>query len=438
MTTPDTHSAASGFSWFLSADWAVLATELAGLFLLFALVVGILAWRGRKRRIKAARALIDERDNLAESATDTFSQHMAALLPEASIGDELLDDYQMRSEELINELVEPWLVPSPKGLQSAVRAVMGIRHTDLHQIAAIFRANQPEPVVSVSNEQAEEKLAQLKTDFVALQKAEAERSAQLAEALKSVSIIVSEYGRKFGVEADYRVPQILRTLIYLQAIDNGMDPDTAMEQADAALVDGITLGEEDIAQAEPAPTPQSPGQPENPISEKTQPQPDNQQPAQIADVDDIDALIAAANVPAPAEPKAEMEPTKGDVVSDESIAASESSPAPEFSADEAVLFSDDLGEVIADEQETEPLLAEDETAEADTLAKTVAQIDLDEIELPEPPASADGELPFELNLDDIDALLDAEIAKQQSSIEAPDEAAPLSDDDLDLSKKPPV
>lgn len=437
MTTPDTHSAASGFSWFLSADWAVLATELAGLFLLFALVVGILAWRGRRRRIKAARALIDERDNLAESATDTFSQHMAALLPEASIGDELLDDYQMRSEELINELVAPWLEPSPKGLQSAVRAVMGIRHTDLHQIAAIFRANQPEPVVAASNEQAEEKLAQLKTDFVALQKAEAERSAQLAEALKSVSIIVSEYGRKFGVEADYRVPQILRTLIYLQAIDNGMDHDAAMEQADAALVDGITLGE-DNAQDAPVPTAPPPSQPANPISEQAQRQTDNPQPAQDADVDDIDALIAAANVPKPVEPKAEMEPTNGDVVTDESIAPLKSSSVPEFPANEDVLFSDDPGEVIADEQESETLLAEAETAEADTPAKPVAQIDLDEIELPEPPASADGELPFELNLDDIDALLDAEIAKQQSSIEAPNDAAPLSDDDLDLSKKPPV
>jgi hypothetical protein len=404
MNTPDTHPAATSLSWFLSADWALLSSELAAIFLVLASIVGVLAWLGRRRRLTAARALIDEREAIAETATETFNQHLSALLPEASVTSEALDDYLQRSQELISALVEPWLEPSPRGLQNAVREVMGIRHTDLHQVAAFFRA-QPAPA---ADEKTKETLEQLKTDLISLQKAEAERSAQLAEALKSVSIIVSEYGRKFGIEADFRVPQILRTMIYLQGIEQGLDHDAAMNQADSALESGVNLtGDEDEPKSETQAV-QTPAQAATEVA-AVEPTPPEVEPTELM----------------PAEPVALEEATVEDVAT--------SAPDEIFQ---------DVGEVVSDTDEIMDEVAFDGDEvknEAAPEAEAMSQIDLDDIELPEVAKELPASSSFELNLDDIDALLDAEIEKQQSSYaDTAAEGTSLSDDDLDLSKKPPV
>ena len=393
MNTTDTHPAATSLSWFLSADWALLSSELAALFLIFALIVGLLAWFSRRRRLSAARALIEERESIAETATETFNQHLSALLPEASVTSEALDDYLQRSQELISALVEPWLEPSPRGLQNAVREVMGIRHTDLHQVAAFFRA-QPAPA---ADEKTKETLEQLKTDLVSLQKAEAERSAQLAEALKSVSIIVSEYGRKFGIEADYRVPQILRTMIYLQGIEQGLDHDSAMNQADSAMESGVNLMDDED---EPKSATQAVQTPAKAVTE-----------------------VAAAEPTPPVVEPTELMPA-APVTRKEAAVEDDATSAPEEEFQ-------DVGEVVSDADEVK-----DESASE---AEAMSQIDLDDIELPEESKEQPASSSFELNLDDIDALLDAEIAKQQSSYDdSAAEGTSLSDDDLDLSKKPPV
>lgn len=393
MNTTDTHPAATSLSWFLSADWALLSSELAALFLIFALIVGLFAWFSRRRRLSAARALIEERESIAETATETFNQHLSALLPEASVTSEALDDYLQRSQELISALVEPWLEPSPRGLQNAVREVMGIRHTDLHQVAAFFRA-QPAPV---ADEKTKETLEQLKTDLVSLQKAEAERSAQLAEALKSVSIIVSEYGQKFGIEADYRVPQILRTMIYLQGIERGLDHDAAMNQADSAMETGVNLVDDE--------------------DEPTSATQVVQTPAKAA------TKVAAVEPTPPVLEPTELMPA-APVTQKETIVEDDATSTPDE------LFQD-VGEVVSDDDEVK-----DEPAFE---AEAVSQIDLDDIELPEVSKEQPTSSSFELNLDDIDALLDAEIAKQQSGYDdSAAEGTSLSDDDLDLSKKPPV
>ncbi|HUX82369.1 MAG TPA: hypothetical protein VMV35_05995 [Halothiobacillus sp.] len=393
MNTTDTHPAATSLSWFLSADWALLSSELAALFLIFALIVGLLAWFSRRRRLSAARALIEERESIAETATETFNQHLSALLPEASVTSEALDDYLQRSQELISALVEPWLEPSPRGLQNAVREVMGIRHTDLHQVAAFFRA-QPAPA---ADEKTKETLEQLKTDLVSLQKAEAERSAQLAEALKSVSIIVSEYGRKFGIEADYRVPQILRTMIYLQGIEQGLDHDSAMNQADSAMESGVNLMDDED---EPKSATQAVQTPAKAVTE----------------------VAAAEPTPSVVEPT-ELMPA-APVTQKEAAVEDDATSAPEEEFQ-------DVGEVVSDADELK-----DESAYE---TEAMSQIDLDDIELPEESKEQPASSSFELNLDDIDALLDAEIAKQQSSYDdSAAEGTSLSDDDLDLSKKPPV
>jgi hypothetical protein len=411
MNTPDTHPAATSLTWFLSADWALLSSELAAIFLVFALIVGMLAWLGRRRRLNAARALINERESIAETATETFNQHLTALLPEASVTSEALDDYLQRSQELISALVEPWLEPSPRGLQNAVREVMGIRHTDLHQVAAFFRA-QPSPA---ADEKTKETLEQLKTDLVSLQKAEAERSAQLAEALKSVSIIVSEYGRKFGIEADFRVPKILRTMIYLQGIEQGLDHDAAMNQADSAMESGINLMEdEDESEAKAVPA-----------SAKAA----TEVAAKETDTKEVAAKEATANEAAAVIPTPAMvDPTE--LMPEEPVTQKKAAVVADPASAPDEIFKE-VGEVISD--------SDDVMEEVASGSEAMSQIDLDDIELPEEAKELPAAPAFELNLDDIDALLDAEIAKQQSSYDdSAAEGTSFSDDDLDLSKKPPV
>lgn len=396
MSTPDTHPVTSSHSWFLSADWAVLSSELAALFFVFALIVGILAWRARRRRLHAARGLLDQRESIADTATETFEQHLSALLPGISIPEEVLGDYRDRCEDIVGILVEPWLEPSPRGLQNAAREIMSVRQTDLHQVAAIFRA-QPNPSVE-DDKSKEAMLAQLKTDLTTLQKAEAERSAQLAEALKSVSIIVSEYGRKFDVEADFRVPQILRTLIYLQAVEQGMDHDAAMSQADTAMAAGVDLMEDEKKPAAKSPVPRAQAKGEEAVP-----------------TEDVPVGEDAPTELASQEPVIPQEAAVDDLAEKT------------FAEDEVVSYSDG-GEI---------------PEAAPEVAAQTEQIDLDDIELPEEASAPPPTDPLELNLDDIDALLDAEIAKQQASYSDTDadesgKAPSLSDDDLDLSKKPPA
>ncbi len=361
-------------------NWAILATELAVVFFLFALIVGILAMIFRRRRIKAARFLLDERDRLAENATETFNQHYSALRPDQPLTEQELADYEQRSFDLIGELVAPWLTPSPDGLRQATREIMTIRHNDLHQIAAIFRSPAT-PLESTPTETQTQAVAQLQHELAASLHAERERSAQLAEALKSVSIIVSEYGRKFGVDADYKVPQILRALLYLQATDAGLDMSAAKRSADEAMANGIIFID---ALDETTPSDALPSA----VSQSLMPP-----------VDQASEAALSAQPPARIEPEAIK-------------------PAPEPVSPPVARPLDQAANAIA--------------AAKPPMIETL--INLDEIELPKPIESTTD---FNLDLDDIDALLDAEIARQQSAtLPEPKKLPTLDDDELDLSKKP--
>lgn len=467
MTTPTTLISAQGV---FTPDWAILATEAAAALFVFALIIVIFGWLGRRKRIKAAHALLDERDALAESATETFHNHVQALEKDRTLTPDELDDYEQRSLQIINELVEPWLEPSAVNLREAVREIMTIRHNDLHQIAAIFR--QPHSADTTTNEAAiAPQVMQLQTELAASQKAEAERSAQLAEALKSVSIIVGEYGRKFGVEADYRVPQILRALIYLQAMDKGMNQEQAVQAADASMDVGIDVIEENVIPAdEPqvtAPQPvQTSSEAKAEVSAKPSPIAEVEQAAKAIPNEDIEAIFAeidstkVADIPAPKAvekqtPKAEekpvpaapnvaekpQEPAKPAVGEKPNEAAKpaavekqkeQPAAAPVAAKEEAHKPAEPMP-ASAEEKPTKEEPTKEETMDEESTDDEVL-IDLDAVELPEKaPEVSD----FNLDLDDIDALLDAEIARQQAKTETPAPHLPnLDDDDLDLSKKP--
>ena len=391
-------------------NWAILATEAAAVLLILVLTIGLISWLGRRKRISAARALLDERDDLAETATETFHTHVQALATGKTLTPDELDDYEQRSLQLINELVEPWLEPSAENLRDAVRQIMTIRHNDLHQIAAIFRQQQVAEPISDNSANAPQ-IQQLQSELAASQKAEAERSAQLAEALKSVSIIVGEYGRKFGVEADYRVPQILRALIYLQSIDKGMNQQEAVDAADASMNSGIDVFEEEnLADTNVKATP-STAAPDPVLPSAPEPKPSPKAPEREPQIAGITASTAQTEI------KKYTASTK------------ETTTSPEKQLEEQKVV--DLAETSREPKSDE--IKSVEKVSIEEQEATEEQIDLDAVELPEKsPINTE----FNLDLDDIDALLDAEISRQQEKVATPTPLPNQDDDELDLSKKP--
>lgn len=396
-------------------DWAILATEAAAVLLILLLIIGLISWLSRRKRINAARTLLDDRDELAESATETFHTHVQAIASGKTLTADELDDYEQRSQQLINELVKPWLEPSAEDLREAARQIMTIRHNDLHQIAAILRQQSDEAPIKEHVPSAEIQI--LKDELLASQKAEAERSAQLAEALKSLSIIVSEYGRKFGIDADFRAPQILRALVYLQSIEEGSTPQQAVAAANTSMASIEALDgepDEDIVAEEiqiDSLDSQPPLELNTNVTEGTQEQAEQHE----------STTTSLEEEPLKTENSSKTDQTEKTEKSDgvkEEHAPSEHQPAPEAAPKKPD------GPGVSDESPTHEHVSKN--SEVDEPA-----IDLDAIELPEK-APESGE--FNLDLDDIDALLDAEINKQKEKAAT---APPgLDDDELDLSKKP--
>lgn len=384
---------------FLSPTGAILMAELAAGLLILTLIVLIVVARTRAKRLAAARALLNDRESLAKAATDTFTAHCAALMPERPLSDEEQADYRERSHALIGHWVQPWLQPSPGALTHAVREIMSLRHNDLHQIAALLRQSQKATA-------APEEVQQLHTELAQIREAERERSAQLAEALRSVGIIVGEYGRKFGIEADYRVPQILRALLYLQAVDQGNPAETAKAMADDSLNNLVLISEDEIGSAQA------------PLADQTTASEPAPTPTLASAAPEAETPPTASPTPTPPEPQdsAASEPSI-----DEILASMQAAPDPAPS-----------GTPPKTEPEAPPTAKATELPQPDALGS----IDLDNIDLPENPATTATD--DNLNFDDIDALLDAEITRQMANKKpASDTKLPsLGDDEFDLSKKP--
>jgi len=219
-----------------SASWGVIAAELAVLFFLLAVIFGWFARRGRKRRIQAAADLLADRDDMADTATQTMAMHLKALLSGQDPSDADLVDYNKRSRKLIGALCQPWLEPSKGALRDAAHEILAIRHTDLHQFAGILGSPQVK-----ESEEDKAALESTRQELVEVKKAEALRSKQLQEALTTIGTMVAEYGRKFEASTDSRTGQVLRALIYLQALDEGNDPDRAREIVEETLSEDLEV-----------------------------------------------------------------------------------------------------------------------------------------------------------------------------------------------------
>lgn len=432
MTTATTQT-------LLTQNWAILATEAAAIFLVLVLLIGVFCWLDQRKRIKAARALLDNRADLAKNATETFQTHIQALAADKTLSPDNLGDYEQRSLQLVNELVAPWLEPSADRLTEAVRQIMTIRHNDLHQIAAIFR-HQPSTETTDHSATASQ-IQQLQTELAASQKAEAECSTQLAEALKSVSIIASEYGRKFGIEADYHVPQILRALIYLQSIDKGMGQQEAIHAADASMESTIQIlaeefeadGQTRTGTASMAPAPPTNPQPGSAVTAMDSEPLRQSSPAGFTDTEKAPSDDAKATNRVTSGTADEMTDLPKDSVTEaQDHASSNPDTAGSQTIHQESSKASDLAKANRNRNSAETASADSDGEE--NHATEEEQIDLDAIELPEHPENT---AELNLDLDDIDALLDAEINRQkQEAANSPPRLSDLNDDELDLSKKP--
>lgn len=523
-----------------SASWAVIATELAALFFIAAVVFGWFALRGRKQRINAAKALLKERDRIADSVTDTMAMHLKALLSGREPSEEDLDDYHERSRELIGRFCQPWLEPSKSSLSDAVNAVLALRHTDLHQLAGLLGGAQKPSGEEVAA------MSELRQSLEESKHAEALRSKQLQEALTTIGTMVAEYGRKYDAAVDHRAGQVLRALIYLQAIDEGHDAVKAKEIVDemlnedlevlnqtavpsgaptvksakpaaeavaaAAAAEAASLSHELDSEAKATPEPTSPTS-EQPLEDTTKASTDFADEI-LADIDEVSAKAEVEPAVPDSTPQAqavrdEAPDTEPEVTSPsgdmnfedlddidalisqaQSVIDSQGKPTPESStaaaADNAEIEADheqppaqaETGKVdrmpssatpeaLASEVDKDETQQNTQTIDAETLEAETAEtggdaikidgtqdaeedfgeseiVDLDAVELPSPSEpeiddnaseSATGDANTasdnaDLDLDNIDALLDAEIARHQSATSSGE----MNEDDLDLSK----
>ncbi len=372
-----------------SASWGVIAAELAVLFFLLAVLFGWFARRGRKRRIQAAADLLADRDDMADTATQTMAMHLKALLSGQDPSDADLVDYNKRSRKLIGALCQPWLEPSKGALRDAAHEILAIRHTDLHQFAGILGS----PLLKESEED-KAALESTKQELVEVKKAEALRSKQLQEALTTIGTMVAEYGRKFEASTDSRTGQVLRALIYLQALDEGNDPDRAREIVDETLSEDLEV-----------------------LKDQQEKEHQKSEAAKAPDAAAIAAAAAAEAADLSTELDAEAEMAAA--MAEEEAARNGTTPGPEVNLDDQF---DDLESI-----EPEADIAEIETVEQDVPSSGQPEEESVSPELesaPEAPAMGGMDA-----LDDIDAL----IAQAQNQIDGASAAATA-----DQAENPPA
>lgn len=363
-----------------SASWGVIAAELAVLFFLLAVIFGWFARRGRKRRIQAAADLLAERDDMADVATQTMAMHLKALLSGQDPSDADLVDYNKRSRKLIGALCQPWLEPSKGALRDAAHEILAIRHTDLHQFAGILGSPQVK-----ESEEDKAALESTRQELGEAKKAEALRSKQLQEALTTIGTMVAEYGRKFEASTDSRTGQVLRALIYLQALDEGNAPERAKEIVDETLSEDLEVLKD-------------------------------QQENQVPETPDASAVAAAAAAEA-ADLSTELdaEAEMAAAMAEEAQTKNEETPEPEVAYDDDF---DDL-ESIESLESNEHEEPETETPDIEAMEQAAVSSAPPEDEAADAAPGAMPEAPSMGGLDELDALddIDALIAQAQTKID---------------------
>ncbi|TKA91244.1 hypothetical protein FAZ79_01525 [Guyparkeria sp. SB14A] len=483
--------------YFLSSDWAIIATELLAGFIVISLILAILVWRGQRRHTGAAERLLDDRDPIMRASEEMVDRQIQRVWPELKLDDEQRETYAERSLDAIEGMVEPWLEPKRYELAAVARRFLQVRQADLEQLLTLARAQAEQ------SDADESRIAELEGDIKELREQRDRQAKQLNESLETVNVMVREYGRKFDYNEEPHVATVLKAIVMVQEMEAGADCETAKRRADDVFSEDLVATSSAPAEAEndPAPAPASDADASTPEDEAQSPalspeeemaaameaeaagqQPDDatdataQEPAPQAageptsadeaqteatpaaeaavgeatdettsqaptsdseaenattaadDTDDIDQLIESAaqaksendaieaggQQPTPSEDAAEPKSAGTAPTADD--AQPESTGAPDEASndqDTSAVADDSQEQSESAEQADERDLDEVETPAAEPEENENGVIDLDDVEIPkEEEKGKDDDKEQEFDLDDIDALLDAEIARK--------------------------
>lgn len=481
--------------YFLSSDWAIIATELLAGFFVITTILAVLLWRGQRSHTGAAERLLDDRDPILKATEEMVERQIQRIWPEIRLDDEQREIYAERSLDAVEAMVEPWLEPKRHDLSSVARQFQRVRQEDLEQLLTLARAH------AEATQADDERVAELEQEIGELRTQRDRQANHLNESLETVNVMVREYGRKFDYNEEPHVAAVLKAIVMIQEMEAGADCETAqqraenifsedlvastapieetapaessdasaeaaaaepeapdaaeqmaaameMESAASAESEGIDVGGEQTGRRE-ATEAASSGTPETATSEPADSEaPDSGEatatPSPETDAnggdEDIDALIAQAQdtqaatsaaseavsasedaVPAPtvqeepdstttaagteaAEPRDQADEPAGPASAAETASASE--PAEAAQPPGETPAPADTPAASESAETAEPTAAGDEDGEDNGV------IDLDDVEIPEEEQETSKQETNEFDLDDIDALLDAEIAKK--------------------------
>ncbi len=482
--------------YFLSSDWAIIATELLAGFVVLTVILAILVWRGQRRHTDAAERLLDDRDPIARASEEMVERQVKRIWPEIELDEAQRSEYAERSLDAIEALVEPWLEPKRYELSGVARSLLQVRQADLEQVLNLALAQ-----CESKNDEADPRMGELERTVADLRETGERQAKQLGESLETVNIMVREYGRKFDYDKEPRVSTLLQAIVMLDEMDAGADCETARRRAQDLVSEdlvatpsvhaedadqgGQSAGTEteessfDDAGASQDTAPAQPKQPESSADDSAQadqsaepsdaeqepselpatdtlPSSDDateppEQPAQAGGDEDIDDLIAQAQTePASSSDTESSQEESGseEPAADEAAAAElpetraqgsqaaadgpAEKPEEEIGGDNAEQASSPAtSENVGGETgQATPAPEDSQAGEKDTVSETEeidldqpdaqrredtddddSVIDLDEVEIPEED-KVDNETAEESDLDDIDALLDAEIARK--------------------------
>jgi len=116
-------------AYFLSPEWAIIATQLLAAMTLLALFLAGAIWRRNRRARRAIERLLADRNAIRRAG-----EHVLDRLPEGEGPDEAgRVDWVDRSLELLDPLAAAWLDADRHGPEDVMRRLLVIRQEDLHQ-----------------------------------------------------------------------------------------------------------------------------------------------------------------------------------------------------------------------------------------------------------------------------------------------------------------
>ncbi|WP_410473751.1 hypothetical protein [Guyparkeria sp. TX1] len=354
--------------YFLSSDWAIIATELLAGFIVISLILAILVWRGQRRHTGAAERLLDDRAPIMRASEEMLDRQIQRTWPELTIDDEQRESYAERSLDAVEAMVEPWLEPKRYELAAVARRFLQVRQADLDQLLTLARAQAEQ------SEGDDPRLAELEKDIEELRDQRDRQAKHLAESLETVNVMVREYGRKFDYNNEPRVATVLKAIVMVQEMDAGADCETAKSRADEVFTEDLVATPSTPAEeSEPSP---AAGE-DSPAATGAQPVEETDTDADTPDLSAEDEMAAAmaaegvSNEKTEAMEAASREREEQATAEAQATTGTDTADDPETDERTAEQTTDELTGVQAEEQGI------DSTAEPDT---TVANSDdLDEL-----------------------------------------------------------